>query len=263
MNLDHAIKIIFFLASASIGNIFGILRGRIFASKDSSYLHNIFKGFSILLILGSFVVFVIYWEELKNTPEDKYFELSVLVSSIILGVILLLTSKKYLFEQNIYKSSELDPKVNTFTEDADKKEIKLFGGDLNFLGEYPPDLDVNNQYIHLRAMRFQKVLILCEFPKSRTQEMRYGKILSDITGAELRFYNPDSADLRVRGRIIQVNGVDRLLIYKKIKSKVYRAIKTDTADSEGALYNNIWQLVWSLAHQPSNDDIAKYKSLLN
>jgi len=103
---------------------------------------------------------------------------------------------------------------------------------------------------------------LCESPKGQIEQIRYGKILTDIAGAELKFYNPDIADLRVRGRIIQVDGVNKLLIYKKLKSKTYRAIETNTADSDGALYNNIWQLVWSLADSPTPDEVALYKSLL-
>ena len=79
--------------------------------------------------------------------------------------------------------------------------------------------------------------------------------------AELRFYNPEEADLRVRGRIIKVNGVDKLLVYNKIKSGKYQAIENDTSNSNGALYNGIWELVWSLAKQPTPEQIGMYKGL--
>ncbi len=163
--------------------------------------------------------------------------------------------------KDTYNTPQLDPIVNDFTSSADTSEIKLFGGDLNFLGNSPNEIDKNAQYSHLRSMTFRRVLILCEEPVSLIQMIRYGKILDEVNGSELRFYNPERADLRVRGRIIKVNGSDKLLMYNRIKSGVYKAIETDTANSNGALYGNIWELTWSLASQPTEDTKKRYISL--
>jgi hypothetical protein len=92
--------------------------------------------------------------------------------------------------------------------------------------------------------------------------LRYGKIITEIHNVELRYYQPEKADLRVRGRIIEVNGVNKLLMYTKNKPGSYQAIETDTANSSGALYGNIWDLIWSLAIIPMPEQIKSYKDLL-
>ncbi len=58
-----------------------------------------------------------------------------------------------------------------------------------------------------------------------------------------------------------ISGVEKLLIYSKIKSGKYLAIETDTANSNGALYNNIWKLIWSLATRLSSQQKTEYKDL--
>src|SRR5690606_18030227 len=125
---------------------------------------------------------------------------------------------------------ELDPIVNKWTSNADNSEIKLFGGDLSFFGQGPNNMDVNAQYTHLRSLGFNHILILCEDPNDNIKRIRYGKILSDMPTAKLKFYNPDKADMRVRGRIIKVHGVNKLLVYTKVQSGVYQAIETDMAN---------------------------------
>ena len=171
-------------------------------------------------------------------------------------------AKKYLVVKDVYETSELDPIVNRFTTIADKTSIRLFGGDLNFFGNTPEEMIQNNQYNHLKSLGFRSILIICESPKDNIQRIRYGQILIDLPNAELRFYNPESADLRIRGRMIEVNGVTKLLMYRKIKPKTYEAIERNSGESDGVLYTNIWNLIWSLANQPSNEDINDFKSLV-
>jgi len=188
MNLDDFIKIITIFPSLAIGMTFGILRSKFFASKYSEGLYKIFIGFSIFLLLISLGGMCYYWSELVNNEvEVKYFEFVILSLGVICSPILFLVTRKYLFEKNIFKTSELDPIINKFTSDADKNKIKLFGGDLNFFGNTPSEMNSNSQYIHLRSSNFKRVLILCESPKNKIQKIRYDKILSDISGAELRF----------------------------------------------------------------------------
>ncbi len=111
-----------------------------------------------------------------------------------------------------------------------------------FFGNSTSDIDGNIQYNYLKALRFNRVLILCEEPNSPETRIRYGKILAEIPHTSLGFYNPELADLRVRGRLIRVNGSTKLLMYTKDKPGYYKAIETDTGNSNGALYNNIWEL---------------------
>jgi hypothetical protein len=110
-------------------------------------------------------------------------------------------------------------------------------------------------------MDFRRLLILCAIPHNNIQKIRYGKILYDFKGAELKFYQPNEADLKLRGRIIIVGKISKLLMYSKVKSQVYQAIQTDVGDSSGALYNGIWELVWSLARPASKDEVDEYIKL--
>jgi hypothetical protein len=42
---------------------------------------------------------------------------------------------------------------------------------------------------------------------------------------------------------------------------MYQAIETDMANSNGALYSSIWDLVWHLASIPSNEQVQNFKQL--
>ena len=237
--------------SAAVGATLGILRSKIFATKVKTTLHYSFYVISgLLFLLAIYTIFV-------SDSTSK----TVIVVSFIASGGLAAATRLLLIVKDTYTSKELDPIVNHWTSSADKSEIKLFGGDLDFFGKEPSLMDSNSQYSHLRSHVFNSVLILCETPNDSMKKIRYGKILVDIPNTELRFYNPKEADLRVRGRIIKVNGVNRLLVYIKIRSGIYHAVETDTGNTSGALYNNIWDLAWSLATKPSNDQLETYRKL--
>lgn len=253
--MENFIKILLAGASISAGALLGVFRSKIFAAKENNKLHYIFYGFSVLALVISIIGAIIYWKELS------LFGIAVLIASVIFSILLWLATNKFLFFKNVFKIKELDPIVNKFTSNASKDDIKLFGGDLNFLGNTSAEIDANKQYTHLRSLEFKKISILCATPHTQIQRMRYGKILSDMPNTELRFYEPKIADLKVRGRIIEVQGVIKLLMYTKIKDGLYQSIETDTANSSGALYNNIWELTWSLAAKPNAAEIEMYKHL--
>lgn len=260
MSLDEIVRVLSMGTSAAIGAVLGILRSKILVTKYKSTLHHSFLGFSIFLSIAAVLILILYIGELSNDLSS--FNTIVVLLTIVFGILLFYVTRKHLVLKDVFKTIELDPIVNDFTSNADKNEIKLFGGDLNFFGNTPAEMEKNEQYTHLRSLEFKKILILCESPKNSTQKTRYGKILVDMPYTELRFYHPEIADLRVRGRIIKITAVDKLLIYTKIKSGTYQAIETDTANSTGARYIGIWNLVWSLAAKPSQSQIEEFKSLL-
>jgi hypothetical protein len=235
--------------SAAIGAAFGILRSKIFASKVKTTLHYLFYIFSVLLFLLACYGAALSW----GTSQ------MLIIMSFVSSIGLAAATWFFLVVKDIYETKELDPKVNKFTNSADRSEIKLFGGDLNFFGNTPNDMDQNAQYIALKARGFKKVSILCEESSEPITHIRYGKILADLPGAEIRFYDPGHADLSVRGRIAQVHGVDKLLMYVKVESGKYQALETDTANSNGALYTKIWNLVWSLTKKPSRSEMDGFK----
>lgn len=237
--------------SAAIGATLGILRSKIFASKIKTTLHYSFYVISGLLFLSAITAIFI----------SSSTSVTVIIVSFVASIGLAAATRFLLVVKDTYTSKELDPIVNNWTSSADKNEIKLFGGDLDFFGKEPSLMDSNSQYSHLRSQAFNKVSILCEAPNDSMKKIRYGKILVDMPNSELRFYNPKEADLRVRGRIIKVNGVNKLLVYIKIQSGIYQAVETDTGNSSGALYNNIWELAWSLATKPSDDQLESFRKL--
>ncbi|HRF77698.1 MAG TPA: hypothetical protein PLB46_14065 [Chitinophagales bacterium] len=139
--MDNLIKIILTCGSISLGALLGVLRSKIFASKENNKLHYFFYGYSIVSALTCLIVSVMYWNQMDS------FSIGVLIATFVLSILLWLATNKFLFFKNIFKSTELDTPVNKFTSNADKNDIKLFGGDLNFFGNSPSEIDNNSQYV--------------------------------------------------------------------------------------------------------------------
>jgi hypothetical protein len=251
MNLFTYLFSIFALA---LGAFLGLLGNRLIAVQERSgwkWAFYIFGGLAI-----AFALIAMSYRAKANAWKTE--EIIMMVLVVVAGAFIIWITRIFLEIKNVFSIAELNPIINRFTKLGDRNNIKLFGGDLNFFGNSTPEIDQNSQYMELRALNFNRVQILCEEPQSQHTKMRYGKILTDIAHVELRFYEPQTADLRVRGRLIKVNGVDKLLMYTKDKPGFYKALETDTANSNGALYNNIWELVWSLAVQPTLQERQSY-----
>ena len=258
MNFNNVITILFAFATLSFGALLGAVRSKIFAAKGRNSYHYFLYGFSVFIFVASIISFLWFYHDFTNPP---WFGLIVLLLSIFCSVAVFWFTKKFLVAKNIFKTDALDPIINDFTDIADRTEIKLLCGDLNFFGNAPIDMDKNSQYTHLRGLDFRKVLILCEEPNDATKKIRYGKILLEFPSYEVRFYHPENADLGVRGRIIYVHGAPKLLMYTKVRSGEYQALETNMANTDGALYTNIWKLAWSLAYKPTAEQINNFKEL--
>lgn len=258
MELNQFITILLVINSIALGTFFGILRNKILSLEDNNRFHYFFYSLPILAFIASTPFIIFFWNEIW---QPNIYAVIVLSFTVVSSVLLTWLTKKYMVIKNIYKSKELDPIVNDFTNNADKHNIRLFGGDLDFFGKNPGEMDQHPQYISLKSMGFRQIEILCAEPSKNADKIRYGKIIHDMPEVELRFYHPQQADLFVRGRMKEVHGVKKLLIYTKINTGVYKALEIDTADSKGALYNNIWGLVWSLATVPTAERIDEYKLL--
>lgn len=261
MKFELYLSLLLFLGSIGAGSFLGILANRMNANPKENKLHLIFYTFSTVVIISVIVSYLIYFKDYFS-PFNWY---SICVSILTIGasISLIFATKKYLIVKSVFHVSELDPIINEFTSNADKNEIKLFGGDLNFFGNSPSEMDLNLQFIHLKSLNFNRIAILCEEPNDISKKIRYGKIYSELRNVELKFYNPEKADLRVRGRIIEFNGSPQLLMYTKYSQGRYQALQTDTANSNGALYRNIWQLTWSMAVAPTQPQIQDYIKIFN
>jgi hypothetical protein len=258
MIFDDVIKILLFGGSITLGAFLAAVRSKLSSSNEKNKLHYVFYVIAGMVVVGAIIATLIYWTELN---EPNWLGIIVIVLSVISSGALVWFTAKYIFGKDHYKTEELDPIVNSFTSNADKHNIKLLAGDLNFFGNTPQDMDKNSQYNCLPIEGFKSIQILCTEPATNVEKIRYGKILSDFPMIQLRYYTPPSADLLVRGRMKTLNNVTHLLIYNKVKSGVYKALETDTANSNGALYNHIWNLIWALAAMPSNNQLEEYQNL--
>jgi hypothetical protein len=261
MTVENAITILLSGSSIVAGAFLGGVRSKLFAEKSQNKFHVVFYSIGGFLITGAILLCIVFYKDFFDPFNAYYF--FVLVAALIAGLALVFFTKRFLITKTMYSIEELNPIINGFTKSADKAEIKLFGGDLNFFGHTPEDVDINVQYIELKALGFKKISILCERPADSTQKIRYGKLYHDIKNIELKYYEPNEADLKVRGRIIKVQGKIRLLMYTKHSDKTYEAIATDVSDSKGLLYDNIWRLSWTLAKKPTPAEIDEYLKLYN
>jgi len=249
------LEILNFAAPLFMGLVIGLFYTILFANKPNLILKWILSVLGILVMVFSIAFYFLF-------KPTKWFEIFQILMLFIAGlsafliVIFSPTIRKYLSSKKINKI------INKVTNTSDRNNMKLLGGDLNFFGTEINQMESNSQYLCLKSKSFYKIHILCENPKMLETKIRYGKILSDFgETVELKFYNPDIADLRIRGRLFERTGVKKILMFTKKTSSKYKLIATDTASENGALYNNIWDLIWSLAITPSDSDKQEYVQL--
>ncbi len=241
MNLDESLKILLAGGSLAAGAALTALRSKLAATREKNFLHWPFYVISALIATGTVITALCYWGQIFS---PSWFAINVCAICLISSIGLVLVTKKFLAGKNQFSTDQLDPVVNKFTSNADKANIKLLAGNLDFLGTSRHEIDSHPQYSCLREASFRHIEILCVPPVGIADKIRYGKILVDLQAVELRYYNPEQADLNVRSRIKTLNNVTRLLIYNKVKPRVYEALELDTADLNGAHFSRLWNLVY-------------------
>lgn len=264
MTLDNLLKLLLAGASLCLGSYLTALRAKLMSNKRKNNLHIVFYIVTVTLIMISCLTVFNYGHELLFEEENfkpNYFAICIILLCFASAVLLFLFTKKNLIGNFQYKTSQLDPVVNKFTSNADKNNIKLLAGDINFFGNSPSEMESNAQYNALRKEGFREIQILCWKPITNDSKIRYGKIQNDLTNVEFRYYNPPKADLKIRGRLKTLNNVTHLLMYNKIASGLYEALEIDTANSNGALYSHLWELVWETAEKPSEEELEGFRNL--
>lgn len=256
MELDTSIRLLTISGSASLGAYLAAVRGKMNSTKEKNKFHYIFYFFSGLVFFSALVACFVYYHELL---QPNWFSIVVILVSLVFSALLALFTKKHLTGKTHFTTAELDPIINKFTEHADIQNIRLLAGDLNFFGNTPLEMDQNSQYVCLKKMAFRSIEILCFKPQNVMERIRYGKILQELN-VVLKYYQPSQADLNIRGRLKTVNDVTHLLIYNKVKPKIYEALELDTADRHGALYDHTWKLIWRIAEAMHEEEINNYKS---
>ncbi|CAN5526045.1 hypothetical protein BH10BAC5_BH10BAC5_04580 [soil metagenome] len=264
MEYDNLIKLLLVGFSLCLGSYLTALRNKISSIQIRNKMHFVFYILCVVIFVNASIAIIFYFKNVFYTGDKfqpDWFAVVVILFCFVSSVLLFNFTRKYLVGTHQYKSKDLDPIVNKFTRDADKKNIRLLAGDISFFGKYPRDIDNHSQFKCLKEQGFKEIQILCLEPTKNEEKIRYGKILHELPQIEFRYYHPAKADLLVRGRMKTLNNVTYLLIYNKIESGIYEAIETNTANLSGALYTHIWNLIWELAEIPSNTKLTEYTKL--
>ncbi len=250
-------EMLFNLVMLQIGTFFGLLGNILIGTGRLSKRWAIaFYGLSIAVALVTVIYMFI----------DRDFKIEHLITLFV--SLVCIGSTWVLFNSRMsYTTAQLNPKVIKFTEDAKKNVLKLFAGDLNFLGNTPTEMDSNGQYLQLKSMKFDQIEILCEKPEGLTTKARYGKILLDFNNTvTFKHYNQIATDFNIRGRIKKVHpDIDKVLIYEKIhipdKGSEYRTVETDINNSDCHLYIRLWNLLWKNSDVSLANDHLEWKKV--
>ncbi|TDH18249.1 hypothetical protein EXU57_24025 [Segetibacter sp. 3557_3] len=257
-SLDNLLKILLAGGSLTAGAFLTALRAKLANTKKKNWLHISFYILATVIIIASIITGFVFRSEIA---KPNWYAIAVLTIAIISSVLLLWVTRKFLAGKHQYTIEELNPVVNAFSKNADKGNIKLLAGNLDFFGKSLSEIDCHPQYICLKGEDFRQIQILCTEPVTNEDRMRYGKIITDFETVQLRYYRPSSADLKVRGRIKTLNNVARLLIYNKVTPGRYEALELNTAETDGALYSHLWGLIWEIAKEPTPTELAEYRHL--
>lgn len=251
---DNLIKLLLVGGSLTAGAFLAALRAKLASTKQKNLLHLSFYFVSGIVLVGVLIALYLLW-------IPNWFAISVMVFATVSSLLLIWGTCKFLAGKHQFTSKELNPVVNAFSKNADKDNIKLLAGSLDFFGRSEVEIDRHPQYVCLKEESFRQIQILCKEPVSSEDKMRYGKIITDFPTVKIRYYKPLSADLKVRGRIKTLNNVTMLLIYSKVMPERYQALEFNTAETDGALYTHLWNLIWDLAEIPTQEQLNEYKNL--
>ncbi len=174
------LSVLALVTSVAAGAFFGILGNKMISNTEKSKWILAFYALGVGTVIYGILSIIIEFEKIRCF---NWGAIIVVILSLIFGIVTLISTKKLLSTKNVYSIAELNPIINQFTESADRAAVKLFGGDLNFFGNSPAEMDVNSQYTQLRAIGFNRIYILCEQPTSAITKLRYGKLLSDMPTA--------------------------------------------------------------------------------
>ncbi len=205
MNLDNFNEILLFVVSIVAT----------FVSANSN-LKPLQKS---LIMIACFVtvVLILLWRNQGNIDSSLIF---YGLSFIVLAICIYFFTTK----SDLHSRKKIDKKIINFTKLADpKREIKLFGGDLDFLGNVEDGTILRNkQYLQLKDMDFRKIRILCFEPKTDNDKLRIGCLLKTFNNnVQIKFFE-DSNCLNCTEEIKNRNNCSSLGITQKNKNTFHK-----------------------------------------
>ncbi|WP_028523264.1 hypothetical protein [Runella limosa] len=240
---------------ALIGVFFGLLANTLTQRNQK------FKKWTFLFYLLGIVPVgcsIFFMKENLNNPDNSklWFGFIILIVCVLYQVFIYLILN---YDDRVYSPKELDLIIRKFTENSKIDTMRMFAGDLNFFGTDIKSIKNNAQFKQLYDLEFRRIQILCRRPKNEQEEIRYGMIVKEINNIELRFYNKNIEDLKVRGRITKhAPSVDAISIYERIAAKKYRVIESDVNHFDCGLFIKIFKLVWHNADTPTPVELSKW-----
>src|SRR5688572_11434646 len=128
MNSKELFDILAGVAFIAFGAFFGVIANRLIAVREKSAWKSAYYLLGILLIVFALILLVV---KFRVISELGWF---AVIFSIVSGSLIVFATRKLLDVSDVYSIAKLNPIINKFTRLADRTEIKLFGGDLNFFG---------------------------------------------------------------------------------------------------------------------------------
>lgn len=147
-SLENLLKILLAGGSLTAGAFLTALRAKLTNTKQKNWLHVSFYIVSVIVIAGAVITFFLFW---KDIAKPNWFAIIVIFIAITSSLALVWVTFKFLAGKHQYTSKELDPVVNAFSKNADKGNIKLLAGNLDFFGKSEIEIDRHPQYICLRT----------------------------------------------------------------------------------------------------------------
>lgn len=262
----------------------------LFISILASFLSgksNIKKIWIISFLLFSPIILIIAYYLFYVFFTQSSLGIVFWINSIFLLVITIIAITLTYLDGMASKKS-VNKKMIGFTKNIKSyDEIRLFAGDLSFLGNIKDgSIERNQQYIQLKDLcdnNACKIKVICHKPENSDFKVRLGHLLYNINNISIEFYNfreckhsvgikCENPDLNLRGRIISdSNGLEHIFLTDNSdkSSKRLKLFILNSASKDGRLYIKLWDLWWEKCEEDCKtldhckDLYMEYKKIIN
>ena len=194
----------------------------------------------------------------------RFYQFNYFLYFIISGILLLFTIfvSFYVYRNYTFSKKRAGKMMIQFTNNIGSCDtIRLFCGDLSFLGDISDDsIKSNAQYHQLEQLVKKKacrIQIICHKVDNEEFILRLGLLQKNLKGLRVKFYDNCKAhntnlkhynpDINLRGRIItSKSGIDYIILtgITNDDNSLYKPVIYNRASSSGNLYIKLWDIWW-------------------
>lgn len=194
----------------------------------------------------------------------RFYQFNYFLYFIISGILLLFTIfvSFYVYRNYTFSKKRAGKMMIQFTNNIGSCDtIRLFCGDLSFLGDISDDsIKSNAQYHQLEQLVKKKacrIQIICHKVDNEEFILRLGFLQENLKGLRVKFYDNCKAhktnlkhynpDINLRGRIItSKSGIDYIILtgITNDDNSLYKPVIYNRASSSGNLYIKLWDIWW-------------------